>query len=45
VAENLIAVFDAGKTHAKVTLVGSNAGAIGHAVETLKSLLAGPVLR
>jgi L-fuculokinase len=45
VTEALIAVFDAGKTHAKLALVGASSGVIEHCVDTPTPVLAGPPLR
>jgi L-fuculokinase len=41
-AQELIAVFDAGKTHAKLALVGASSGVIEHCVETHMPALSGP---
>jgi L-fuculokinase len=44
VADALIAVFDAGKTHAKLALVGADSGVIEHRVEIPTPILPGPLL-
>jgi L-fuculokinase len=44
IAEALIAVFDAGKTHAKLALVGADSGVIEHCVEILTPMRPGPFL-